>query len=247
MYRKYQLNYAAGNPRIYNKISREQKASRMIKILKLFFGRKELKKLTVLDVGCSNGIIGNSLAKNFKKVIGIDIDRKAIQFAQKNFRNKNLEFKIGDAMNLRFKDNNFDIVICAHVYEHVPDSQRLFEEIHRVLRPKGICYLAVANRLWPLEEHYNLPFLSWLPKTLANRYIQLTNKADKYYENHKTYWGLKKLTKKFKRMEYTQKILRNPKKFGYGDMLKPPLSYLVWFLSPFARYLSPTFFWLLEK
>ena len=150
-------------------------------------------------------------------------------------------------MNLSFDNNSFDVVVCTHVYEHVPDSKKLFDEIYRVLKPGGICYLAAINRLWPWEPHYNLPFLSWFAKPLANFYVKLFGKADIYFETPRTYWGLKKLTVKFARFEYTQKILRNPKKFGYENLAKMPTRHLAWVLSPFARYLPPTFFWILKK
>lgn len=128
-----------------------------------------------------------------------------------------------------------------------PTDQKLFKEIYRVLRQGGFCYFAAGNKLWPWEYHYNLPFLSWLPKTFANFYVRLTGRANSYYESLRTYWGLKKLCKKFKIFEYTQTILRNPQKYGYDDLLKGILKIFAWLLSPLAKYLSPTFFWLLLK
>lgn len=232
---------------MYDVVSREQKAKRILKTLQSFLGKEKLKSLTLLDIGSSTGIIDNALAKHFKKVTGVDIDKDAIDFAKKNFRQRNLEFKTEDALNLSFKNNSFDIVICTHVYEHVPSPQKLFSEIFRVLRPGGVCYLAAQNKLWPWEPHYNLPFLSWLPKPLANIYVRLFGKADEYYESPKAYWGLKRLTRKFKVHDITPKILIDPSKYGYENALRPPLTFAARILSPLAKYLSPTFFWLLEK
>lgn len=243
----YQLNYAAGRPQMYDKQARENKALRIIKTLENFLGKEKLKKLSVLDVGSSSGIIDNFLANKFKKVVGIDIDKKAVMFARRKFNRKNLTFKVDDAINLSFKNEKFDVVICAQVYEHVPDAKKLFSEIYRVLSPGGVCYLAAINGLWPWEPHYNLPFLSYLPKSIANLYVRLFKKAQKYYENPKSYWELKKLTKEFKKIEYTQKILRKPKFFGYGNIITGiwlPAAYL---LSPLSKYFAPTFFWLLVK
>src|SRR3989344_1791188 len=144
---KYQPNYAANRPQMYEIKSREEKALRIIKLLQVHLGKNNLKKLTVLDVGASTGIIDNYLSRYFKKVVGTDIDKKAIRFAQKNYHQKNLRFKIEDAMKLTFSDSFFDLVICTHVYEHVPNSQKLFQEIYRVLKPNGICYLAAINSL----------------------------------------------------------------------------------------------------
>lgn len=234
--KKYQLNYATGRPQMYDRKSRGQKATRIIKTLEDLFGKK-LKNLTLLDLGSSTGIMDNVLAGTFKQVVGIDIDKEAIKFAKKNFKEKNLAFKVDDAMKLSFPDNSFNVVVCAHTYEHVPDQKKLFSEIYRVLRPGGVCYLAAQNRLFPWEPHYNLPFLSWLPKRLVPN----------YYETSRTYWGLKDLVKRFYVLDYTPKILRAPQKYGYDDSLKPPISYLVSLLSPAAKFFAPTFFWLLVK
>ncbi len=240
MKREYQNNYAAGRLQMYHKKSREQKAIRITKTLSHFFGTNNIKKLKLLDVGASTGIIDNILAKNFKEVIGTDIDKNAIKFARKNFVKKNLKFKDEDAMKLTFKDNLFDVVICTHVYEHVPSPKKLFNEIYRVLKPGGVCYLAAQNKLWPLEAHHNLPFLSYLPKNIADIYIRIFRNKKEYYEHPMNYWELKEVLKKFKINDYTPKILNEPKKFGYNNQN-------IGILSQIFKYFTPTLFWILEK
>lgn len=240
----YQFDYAAQRPQMYDIQSREQKGVRMVRTLGHYFGHNKLSKLKVLDVGASTGIIDNVLAGSFESVVGIDIDKKAIDFARSKYKRKNLEFTLGDAMKLKFKNNSFDIVICAHVYEHVPDSHKLFSEIHRVLKPGGVCYLAAINSLWPLEPHYDLLFLSWLPKELANVYVKILGKANKYHETPRNPWQLEKMIydSGFKIHDYTEKIIKDPKKFGYPANWKllSPVSWL-------TKRFSPTLFWLLEK
>jgi ubiquinone/menaquinone biosynthesis C-methylase UbiE len=247
--KNYQTDYAAGRPQMYDKKSREIKGKRIIKLLEIYFGFKRLKDLKVLDVGSSTGIIDNIIAKRLGQVIGADIDKGAIEFANKNFKSKNLTFQVQDALKLTFPENSFDVVICTHVYEHVSDPKKLFQEIYRVLKPGGICYLAAINKWWPIEPHYDLLFLSYLPKNIAHRYVQLFQKAPFYYETLFSYMTLCELTKKFNRIEFTSKIFRQPKKYSYdGKYLHNPLIKTVSFtLSPLMKYLSPTFFWLLEK
>ena len=240
----YQFDYAARRPQMYDTKSREQKAMRMVKTLGHYFGHSKLKKLKVLDVGASTGIIDNVLAKNFDSVTGIDIDKVALDYAKTKYKRTNLKFQLGDAMKLKFKDNSFDIVICAHVYEHVPNSQKMFLEIYRVLKPKGVCYLAAVNSLWPMEPHYDLLFLSWLPKDLANIYVRIFGKAEKYHETPRNPWQLSHMIYdlRFRIYDYTEKIIKNPEFFGYPKSWKLlfPVSFL-------AKYVSPTLFWLLEK
>ncbi len=235
------IDYSDIRPQMHDFASRKLKGIRITKTLENFLGRKKLKEIKILDVGSSTGIIDSVLAKKSREVWGIDIDKKGISFAQKNFKYKNLHFKIGSALKLGFNNNTFDVVICSHVYEHVANPERLFNEIYRVLKPNGVCYFAALNALWPIEPHYNLPFLSWLPKNLGNFYVKILGKAKKYYENPMFYWQLKNLVKKFKVVDYTVKILTHPKKFGYQN---PPIPK---FMSNYLRYFTPTFFWLLIK
>lgn len=236
----YQRSYAATKSQMYDQRSRVQKAIRMIKTLEDYLGKDNLSKLSLLDIGSSTGIITNSLAPFFKKVVGIDIDKGAIEYAKKTFQRGNLTFEQGDSMKLKFASYSFDVVICAQIYEHVPDPQKLFQEIYRVLKPGGVCYLAAVNKFWPIEPHYNLPFLSFLPKALANYYVRLTSKGNSYYETLLSYWQLKNLTKDFIRNEYTEKILKNPSEFGYNIPNLGIFSYL-------GKYFAPTLFWILVK
>lgn len=42
-----------------------------------------------------------------------------------------------DICHLPFKDNSFDVVLCNHVLEHVPEDIRAMQELYRILKPKG--------------------------------------------------------------------------------------------------------------
>lgn len=214
----YQTNYSDLNPSLYNDPIRIVKAQKIVTIIK-DFSKSDLNLYKCLEVGCSTGKNTNYLANFFQECIGIDIDEKAVKFGNLN-RKDNVYFLIGDGMQLPFENNFFDVVICNHIYEHVPDSQKLMEEIFRVLKPGGFCYFSAGNKFSIMEGHYKLPFLSWLPKSVANKYLQFTKKGEIYYENHLSYFQLKWLIKKFTVMNYTIKILKNPKRFGAEDMIR---------------------------
>jgi SAM-dependent methyltransferase len=53
-----------------------------------------------------------------------------------------------------YKDNTFDVIICSHILEHVPDDRQSLRELYRVLRPGGSCLLMVPIPLgdYPYEE-----------------------------------------------------------------------------------------------
>ena len=48
-----------------------------------------------------------------------------------------------DLLDLQLTDNIYDIVICAHVLEHIPDDKKAMSEIFRVLKPNGFAIIQV--------------------------------------------------------------------------------------------------------
>lgn len=220
----------------------------MVAVLKEQF-QPSLKELSLLDVGGSGGIIDNYLADHFGSVVSVDIDGAALDNARKNFRKKNLSFLPGDALDLQFSNDSFDVVICSQVYEHVTDPEKMMDEIFRVLKPNGICYFAAGNRLMWKEPHYKLPLLSVLPRRLAHLYIRFTGKADHYHEFHYTYWGLQKLVKRFIVHDITLKLICDPVKYRI-DYLVPNgriKSLIARFIAGKLIWLTPGYIWLLKK
>ena len=50
-----------------------------------------------------------------------------------------------DVLDLQFPDASFDVVVCNHVLEHIPDDHRAMRELRRVLRPGGWAMLLVPD------------------------------------------------------------------------------------------------------
>ena len=210
---------------------------------------QDIASLSVLNVGGSAGVIDEYLARSFGQVTGIDIDEKAIGYAKANFKRDNLSFETGDAMNLVYKANSFDVVICSQVYEHVMDADTMMVEIYRVVKPGGLVYFAAGNRLMLIEPHYKLPLLSVLPRPLSHLYLRICGKGSYYYEKHLSYWGLKKLVGSFEITDYTKKILFDPEKYKADYMIKPGSTKqkIGCFLSRYLYWLVPGYIWVLRK
>jgi 2-polyprenyl-3-methyl-5-hydroxy-6-metoxy-1,4-benzoquinol methylase len=233
---------------MYDAVSRERKAKTIVAVLEDHI-RQPLYGLSLLNVGGSAGIIDNSLADHFHSVVSIDIDEQAIKHAKSNFQKKNINFQLGDAINLAFSDNSFDVLICSHVYEHVTSPEKMTDEIFRVLVPGGICYFAASNRLMWNEPHYNLPLLSVIPRPLAHLYLKSVKGVEHYHELHYTYWGLKKLVRRFSMYDYTSKMISNPIRY-HIDYLVTPRSVkakIARFVTRKLPWISPGYIWLLEK
>ncbi|MGB0721890.1 MAG: class I SAM-dependent methyltransferase [Gammaproteobacteria bacterium] len=246
--RGYQHDFSAGNRAMYDVAGRQRKAATMVAVLQDGAGRP-LDELRALDVGGSTGIIDDYLARYLGAVTGIDIDSSAVESARKAFARPGLHFHRGDAMNLELPDGCMDVVICSQVYEHVPDAARMMAEIHRVLRPGGVCYFAASNRLMWNEPHYNLRLLSVMPRALAHRYVRWRGRAERYHELHFTYWGLRRLVHAFELLDYTGRVIGDPERFGVAYMVRPGSlkQRLALTLTRHAVWAVPGYIWLLRK
>lgn len=217
----YQKHFSKINKSMLDKKMRTYKAKKVVAVIEDFLKkkRKPFKNLLCLDIGGSTGFVAKELSPIATKVYVVDIDKDALKFGKKNNNANNIFYKTGDAMNLPLRDKSVDIVICNQVYEHVPNYFKLVREIRRILTNDGLCYFGAANRFILVEPHYNLPFLSWLPKKIANIYLKLAKGKKEYYENLLSYKDLKRLLKDFVITDYSANIIKNPEKFYASDMI----------------------------
>lgn len=242
------VSYSIAHSKILEIHDRQRVGEQLTSILQNFLKIKSFKTLKILDVGCSNGIITQYIARNGGKIIGVDVDKKAIEESKNNV-GSNLSFKLASGNNLPFGKNIFDIVICNQVYSYTSNPSKMMLEIYRVLKRGGICLFTGDNLLRPIEPLYNLPFIRLLPYKLTKYILKMFGYKNFYIGNYKTYWGLLKLCRNFIVTDYTLKILKQPKKYKFIKLLKYekvvnliPLS-LLKVLEPFL----PTFIFILRK
>ena len=95
----------------------------------------------VLEVGTGKGYATIVLAKQGYKFTSIDISEEEQKFARLNLKyfglENNVDFKIGDAADLKFKDNSFDVIVCINLLHHILDSFQVIDEFRRVVSSKG--------------------------------------------------------------------------------------------------------------
>lgn len=186
---------------------------------------KKSSKLSVLDVGCGVGLYTNELAKHVQKVTAVEPFEKAYLQAKKIVPKK---VKVYNCVveDLKTADR-FDLVLSLTSLEHMPDAERSFRQIFKHMKIGGIIYLTAPNKLWPIECHYGLPFLSWLPLKLANSYLKITGKGQSYEDSShsKTYFGIKHL---FNQLPCRYELyLPNPNSLYLGCGSKSSIYHLV--------------------
>lgn len=114
--------------------------------------------LHVLDVGCGGGYSCEFLAQKGAIATGIDQSRPCIEVARRHAHEYDLPitYQHGHAEALPFESQQFDVVVCVDVLEHVSDWRQTIAEIFRVLKPGGRFCFDTIN------------------KTAASRFILIT-------------------------------------------------------------------------
>ncbi len=103
----------------------------------------------LLEIGCGSGFITKYIANKYGgEVTGIDIDPRQIELAKEGSAYRgNISYLEGDATNLPFKDNKFDIVISVGVLHHIENWLDALKEMKRVLKLGG--YFIYADIVYP--------------------------------------------------------------------------------------------------
>ncbi len=102
----------------------------------------------VLEIGTGLGTDFLQFARAGADVYGIDLSTHSVNLAKERMHLYGMPANIvaGDAENLPFPSNSFDLVYSWGVIHHSPDPPKVVEEIHRVLKPGGILKAMLYNR-----------------------------------------------------------------------------------------------------
>ncbi|PIZ44115.1 hypothetical protein CO180_04640 [candidate division WWE3 bacterium CG_4_9_14_3_um_filter_41_6] len=108
------------------------------------------KGTRILDLGGSFGRLMDVYAPRFEQAVIYDYSERALQQAKESAEKQgftNIETVQGEATHLPFDNDSFDAVIVIRVLHHLTEPNLVFSEIHRILKPNGVCIIDVPNKI----------------------------------------------------------------------------------------------------
>lgn len=110
------------------------------------------EEASAIDVGCGGGLLSESLARMgfFHRVVGIDPSEGQVKVARAH-ADSTLHDEVNSIIEYRASlveevDEEFDVVCCLEVIEHVPDPKSFIENACRRLKPGGYLFVSTINR-----------------------------------------------------------------------------------------------------
>jgi len=181
---------------------------------------KPVDQIKVLDVGSGRGDFAIQLAKTVREIVCIEpftdaykhaLKRKPKQLTNITFHNSKIE-------DFKTKDT-FDVIIALTIFEHLSDHTAAFNKMFSLLKKGGVIYLTAPNKYWIFEQHYGLPFLAWIPLSLANKYLKTFRNVESYEDSSYSmgYIGMKIFFRKYPcKINFILPFDESSAYYGYG-------------------------------
>ncbi len=169
------------------------------------YANEIVENMSVLDIACGTGYGSHLLSLKANNVVGIDINKQAINLARNKYKNNNLSFKVGSVTSIPIEGRNlFDIIVSYETIEHVSEEDQVLfmKEIKRLLKPDGLLLVSTPNKevytdetgyknQFHIKEFYKNEYFDFLSKffkdvkfveqkTFLASYIW----SEKYEQNH---------------------------------------------------------------
>ena len=152
---------------------------------------KNLKPKNALDIATGTADIAINLGSISNcKVVGVDISEQMLNVGREKILKMKLSESVilqsGDAENLNFKDNYFDLVTIGFGVRNFQDLQKGLKESHRVLNEKGTLIILetsvpenkIMKFLYAIFTRTYIPFMAWIFSKDKSAYNYLLDSAE---------------------------------------------------------------------
>lgn len=147
------------------------------------------KAKSILDIGSGRGLTLFYLKKyyHYQRTAGTQISNNAYNYSKHYL---GLEIYNQDLLELNLENSSFDLITLWHVFEHLPQTEKYLQEIHRLLKPLGRLIIEVPN------------FNSWTRKLTKKYWLGLDLKY------HLSFFTPSILASLFKKYDFQIKLIR---------------------------------------
>jgi ubiquinone/menaquinone biosynthesis C-methylase UbiE len=144
---------------------------------KELFALDTSKNLKILEIGCGPGALAGALHLWYPnaEITAVDRDSEFIRFAKEH--ENGIKFIEGDATEIPFQDNTFDVTISNTVAEHIEPSKFYGEQL-RVLKPGGMCIVLSSRKGINIKP--NCVAFNEYEQKFWKKVEQYDNTSDKY-------------------------------------------------------------------
>jgi ubiquinone/menaquinone biosynthesis C-methylase UbiE len=104
----------------------------------------------ILEIAAGTGVATRALASELSESVSIvatDLNPAMLDRATEVGTKRPVEWHQADAMNLPFRDEEFDAVVCQFGAMFFPDKSKAFSEVRRVLKPNGVFIFSVWDKI----------------------------------------------------------------------------------------------------
>ena len=132
---------------------------------------KNFKNKSVIDVGCG----GVDTQMFIFGVVGIDYGDNGLKLAKSSYKSKKLSFEKQNVLNIKHKDNSFDIVYSNGVIHHTRDLKKGIKELVRICKPGGYIYLYLYGQggiYWNARKKMN-NLMKEIPQNYSQNVLDL--------------------------------------------------------------------------
>jgi 2-polyprenyl-6-hydroxyphenyl methylase/3-demethylubiquinone-9 3-methyltransferase len=98
-----------------------------------------------LDIGCAQAYVALLLAEHGLTSVGFDINYNFLTYAKIKWEKGKVFWVTGNAANLSFKRNSFDIIILGEILEHAAYPENIIMEAMNILKKGGYCIITTPN------------------------------------------------------------------------------------------------------
>jgi ubiquinone/menaquinone biosynthesis C-methylase UbiE len=139
------LNYGYSDDQPVELQQQDEKNRMWIQLYHHVVESVDLSGLDVMEVSCGQGGGADYVTRyrQPKSMLGVDRNPKAISFCQQQHTDSRLRFEQGDAENMQYQDNSFDVIINVEASHCYGSTRQFFKEVYRLLRPGG--YFLIAD------------------------------------------------------------------------------------------------------